>query len=152
MIFAGGNELGIGKPEVADAPVVELAHLCHNLIGGIDADLLALDHGVDAVAAVVGAASLGLYPHIKVVVLQVVLKSQARSGLDVVDNRRHVFLNREWGPRGSFVCVAAVFTYDIAALVRREIFLLSNRSSKTFSPSPTETMVPFGKSLVPSCS
>ena len=66
--------MGIGKPEIAHAAIVELTHFCHHFLGRINAHLLAFDHRVDAVAAVVGAAPFGLHANVEVLLLQVVVE------------------------------------------------------------------------------
>ena len=65
------DELCIGEPEATDATVVELAHLLHHLLHRVEAHLLPLHHGVDAVTTVVRAAAFGLNAHVEVAALEV---------------------------------------------------------------------------------
>ena len=64
-------ELGIGEPETTNPAVVQLAHLFHHLIHGVEAHLLAFHHRVNAITTVVGAAALGLNSNVKVTAFEV---------------------------------------------------------------------------------
>jgi len=58
-----------------------LAHFLNYFIRGINAYLFALNDGIDAVAAVMGTAALGLYPDIKVVFLEIVGKFRPNTAM-----------------------------------------------------------------------
>ena len=70
-VAACRDELGIGEPKAAHAAVIELSHLGDHLLHRVHPHRLALHHGVDAVAAVMGTAALGLHAHVEVARLQV---------------------------------------------------------------------------------
>src|SRR3712207_98908 len=72
--LTSGDKLSICKPEVTDAPIVELAHLGDNFISRINPHLFALYYCIDAVAAVVGATTLGLDTDVEILLLQVIEK------------------------------------------------------------------------------
>ena len=70
-VAASRYELGIGEPEAAHSPAIELTHLRDHLLNGVHPHPLAFHHRVHAVAAVVGAAALRLYADVEVTALEI---------------------------------------------------------------------------------
>ena len=145
-VAAGGDELGVGEPEATDPPVVELAHLRHHLLDGVHPDRLALHHGVDAVAAVVGATALGLDAHVEVTAIEVPLQLGPDRG-DVV-----VVAGGLLHAGGLFVDQPGAWaSHRPGSSVQPLRFSPRSSFSSKGSPSPTDTTVPRG-SCRPSCS
>ena len=58
--------MSIGEPKATNATVIKLAHFSHNFINRIQSNLLSFHNGINAIAAVMGATTLGLNANVEI--------------------------------------------------------------------------------------